>query len=140
VTAPIETPPAGEVPSVEQVLYNLHMQLHRDGQCVQGNCRKRDTAAQLAPLVHDMITPAVADEEPRELKDGTSLKVGDLREAMDGLPDDAQMFVSIAGQGEDFAVKQAWASQQVPDGVKDWRTAGTVVGLEIHLGLFEETW
>lgn len=81
---------------------------------------------------------ATPDETGR--KNGTTLKVGDLRKAMEGMPDDAQMFVTISGQGEDFAVKAAWQSLQIPEGVKDWRNADQVFGLEIHLGLFEETW
>lgn len=54
--------------TAEQILYNLHMQLHSTGECKQGNCRRRDTAAMLAPLVHDMITEACAEtaEDTRE--------------------------------------------------------------------------
>ena len=41
--------------TAEQVLYNLHMELHPNGECKQGNCRRRDTAARLAPIVLDMM-------------------------------------------------------------------------------------
>lgn len=63
--------------------------------------------------------------------------VGDLRAAMSGLPDEAQMFVSIDGHGWDYAVGDIWRSQQIPNG-KSWPTDKRVVGLEIRLGLFPE--
>lgn len=47
--------------TVEQVLYNLHMQLHPKGQCKRGPCSHRGLAAKLAPLVHDMIKAACAE-------------------------------------------------------------------------------
>lgn len=63
--------------------------------------------------------------------------VGDLRKAVDGMPDEAQMFVNVSGHAEDYAVDEVWASEQIPDG-EPWPTDKRTVGLEIHLGLFPE--
>lgn len=46
--------------TVEQVLYDLHMQLHPNGQCKRAFCSHRGIAAKLAPLVHDMIREEAA--------------------------------------------------------------------------------
>jgi hypothetical protein len=62
--------------------------------------------------------------------------VGDLRKAVEGLPDDAQMFINVPGYGEDFAIKAVDQSEQIPVGVSEWPTDKRTVGLEIHLGLF----
>lgn len=67
----------------------------------------------------------------------TPRTVGDLRKAIDGLPDDAQMFINIEGHGEDYAVSEVWASVQIPVAA-GWPTDKRTVGLEIHLGLFAE--
>lgn len=39
------------LPSLEQIIIALHNDQHGEKQCVQGNCRKRDIAARLAPSV-----------------------------------------------------------------------------------------
>lgn len=67
-----------------------------------------------------------------------AMRVGDLRKAMEGLPDDAQMFINIPDYGEDFAIKACWASEQIPASVSEWPTDKRTVGLEIHLGKFED--
>ena len=64
--------------------------------------------------------------------------VGDLRKAIEGMPDDAQMFINIPGHGEDFAVKAVDQSTQIPFGVTEWPTDKRTVGLEIHLGTYED--
>jgi len=63
--------------------------------------------------------------------------VGDIRAAIDGLPDEAQAFVNISGRGEDYAIAEVFASEQIPDG-EPWPTDKRTIGLEIHLGLFPE--
>lgn len=63
--------------------------------------------------------------------------VGDIRKAIEGLPDDAQMFVNVSGHMEDYAVDEVWASEQIPDD-EPWPTDERTTGLEIHLGLFPE--
>lgn len=54
--------------TAEQILYNLHMQLHPNGECKRAFCSYRGQAAKLAPLVHDMIKEACAQtaEDTRE--------------------------------------------------------------------------
>ena len=64
--------------------------------------------------------------------------VGDLRKAIEGLPDDAQMFINIDGHGEDFAIKAVNQSTQIPFGVEEWPTDERCVGLEIHVGKYED--
>lgn len=51
--------------TVEQVLHNLHMQLHPRGECKQRFCSHRGQAAKLAPLVHDMLTETAKDTRER---------------------------------------------------------------------------
>jgi len=63
--------------------------------------------------------------------------VGDIRAAIDGLPDEAQAFINISGHGEDYAIAEVFASEQIPDG-EPWPTDKRTIGLEIHLGLFRE--
>ena len=63
--------------------------------------------------------------------------VGDIRAAIDGLPDEAQAFINISGHGEDYAIAEVIASEQIPDG-EPWPTDKRTIGLEIHLGLFPE--
>lgn len=77
----------------------------------------------------------VRSEQPPVVK---ASSVGDLRRAMEGLPDDAQMFLNIDGYGEDYAIELVWPSQQIPVGVTEWPTDKRTVGLEIHVGRFDE--
>lgn len=64
--------------------------------------------------------------------------VGDVRKAIEGMPDDAQMFINIDGYGEDFAIKAIDQSTQIPFGVEEWPTDERCVGLEIHVGKYED--
>lgn len=64
--------------------------------------------------------------------------VGDVRKAIEGMPDDAQMFINIPGYGEDFAIKAIDQSAQIPFGVEKWPTEERCVGLEIHVGKYED--
>lgn len=64
--------------------------------------------------------------------------VGDVRKAIEGLPDDAQMFINIPGYGEDFAIKAIDQSTQIPFSVDEWPTDERCVGLEIHVGKYED--
>lgn len=64
--------------------------------------------------------------------------VGDLRKAIEGLPDDAQMFINIPHHGDDFAIKAVDPTEQIPVSVTEWPTDKRTVGLEIHLGQFED--
>lgn len=75
------------------------------------------------------VIPPETSEHPRT--------VGNLRAAIDGLPDDAQVFVNVSGHMEDYAIDEVWVSEQIPDG-EPWPTNKRVLGLEIHLGLFPE--
>lgn len=63
--------------------------------------------------------------------------IGDIRKAIEGLPDEAQAFINIEGHGEDYAIAEVWASEQIPLG-EPWPTNKRTIGLEIHLGLFVE--
>lgn len=63
--------------------------------------------------------------------------VGDLRRAIDGMPDGAQMIVNVSGHGEDYAVELVMPSVQIPAGAQ-WDEDERTVGLEIHLGKFRE--
>jgi hypothetical protein len=65
--------------------------------------------------------------------DQAPLTVGDLRAAMEGLPDDAQIFTD---GDPDRPIVEALHSRQVPFGTEDTWHAGdpVVVGLELWLG------
>ena len=57
-----------EAVTLEQVIIHLHEYQHGERQCVQGNCRRRATAAQLAPAVLALISGtsavvAVSDDQ-----------------------------------------------------------------------------
>lgn len=61
------------------------------------------------------------------------LTVGQIRAALDGLPDDAQAFVGVSGLGPDFAITHVWQSEQIAWGDDDWRRGDpTVIGAEFH--------
>jgi hypothetical protein len=64
--------------------------------------------------------------------DQTPLTVGDLRAAMEGLPDDAQVFV----EGDiDRPIVEYLHSEQIPHDNDDWQDGDPVVlGLELWLG------
>lgn len=72
----------------------------------------------------------MSDDEKR-------LTVGDIREAIAGLPDDAQMFVGISA-GPDLAITGCWASQQIPWDNDDWQKGDPLAtGLELATEYFD---
>lgn len=77
----------------------------------------------------------------REASAAQPLTVAAFREAMEGLPDGAQVFVNVAGDGTDYAVEYVWASEQIPwshecdeadEGHRPGRDCPKVMGIEIH--------
>lgn len=50
-----------EAMTLEQIIIHLHEYQHGEKQCVQGNCRRRDIAARLAPAVAALYPKATED-------------------------------------------------------------------------------
>jgi hypothetical protein len=102
------------------------VELHPSGECVQGNCRKRDIAAPLAPLVHDMIQAAVVTVAPLIAED-TRVRMVEAavtimeREGFDGgrakiAEEIAQAIEAQAGNGEwagDYYAKSAQIAREI---------------------------
>lgn len=73
--------------------------------------------------------PEHAENELNE----TPLTVGQIRAALNGLPDDAQAFVGVAGHLPDYAITHVWWSQQIPWSNETWSEGDpTVTGAEFH--------
>lgn len=90
--------------------------------------RDLETRLRLSHYGHSIIRPEPA-EQPST--------IGDIRRAIDGLPDEAQAFINISGHSEDYAIDDLYPSEQIPVGAP-WPTDKRTIGLEIHLGLFTE--
>lgn len=94
-------------------------------------------------MTHDPLPTTAATTEPAP----HPLTAGELRKALDGLPDEAQVFVNVSGHMPDYAVEYAWQSQQIPwshhcdesdTEHRPGRDCPKVIGLEIHAIEHEE--